>query len=145
MAKRNLCAVWIGAIMLSGMIILEAGCGVPEELIGVRFKSFANTGSREIYVGIPDLGNGSQRAETDYSWSQPGDHAVEFTLDRANDKLVAKVDSTSVKYTDLTENIGLYSGGKCTLDTINSFQIQVVHTFTQRFDMQPRAVENLEP
>ena len=125
MTKRNICALGLCVIMLSGMIILGAGCGEPEELIGVRFKSFANTGSREIYLGIPDLGIGSQRTERDYSWSKPGDHEVAFALDRANDKLIASVGSTALEYPNLTESIELFSGGTCTLDQIHSFLIQV--------------------
>ena len=57
MTKKNLCALLISAIILSGVIILATGCNGPEEVIGVRFKSFANTGSNEIYLGVPDLGS----------------------------------------------------------------------------------------
>jgi hypothetical protein len=126
MTKRNLCALWLGAIMLSGMIILEAGCSGPEEVIGVRFKSFANTGSREIYLGVPDLGHGDQRVERDYSWSSPGEHEITFILDRGDDKLIARVDSTYLEYPNLSENIELFTSGTCTLDKINSFVISVV-------------------
>jgi hypothetical protein len=95
-------------------------------VIGVRFKSFGNTGSREIYLGVPDLGQGGQRAEIDHSWSRPGEHQITFELDRGGDMLIASVDSTSLEYTDLTENIELYTSGTCTLDKINSFVISVV-------------------
>lgn len=44
----------------------------PAEVAGVRFRSFANTGGREIFLGIPDLGQGGNRVETDYTWQQPG-------------------------------------------------------------------------
>lgn len=44
----------------------------PAELAAVRFRSFANTGGREIYLGIPDLGMPGGRVETDYTWERPG-------------------------------------------------------------------------
>jgi hypothetical protein len=112
--------------MLSGVIILATGCNGPEEVLGVRFKSFANTGSREIYLGVPDLGHGDQRTEKDFSWSTPGEHEITFILDRGDDKLVVHVDGTSLEYPNLTEKIGLFTSGDCTLDQINSFVISVV-------------------
>jgi hypothetical protein len=69
---------------------------------GVRYKSFANTGSREMYVGIPDLGDGDNRVETDFTWSSPGTHTVSFAYDETEDKLVGTVDSTTLEWPDIS-------------------------------------------
>jgi hypothetical protein len=69
---------------------------------GVRYKSFANTGSREMYVGIPDLGVGANRVETDFSWSSPGTHTVSFAYDEANNKLIGTVDGTTLEWTNIS-------------------------------------------
>ena len=47
--------------------------GVIDDIVysgGARFKSFGNTGSREIYVGVGDLGVGANRNEADHVWSE---------------------------------------------------------------------------
>jgi hypothetical protein len=49
--------------------------------VGVRYKSFGNTGSREIYIGKDDLGIAANRVETDYVWVFPGQYQVVFTND----------------------------------------------------------------
>jgi hypothetical protein len=52
--------------------------------VAVRYKNFANTGDREIYVGVPDLGVAGNRAERDHTWGNPND--VKFSYDRQNAK-----------------------------------------------------------
>jgi hypothetical protein len=69
---------------------------------GVRYKSFGNTGSREMYVGIPDLGVGANRVETDFTWTSPGNHTVSFAYDKSNDKLVGTVDSTTLEWPNIS-------------------------------------------
>jgi hypothetical protein len=48
---------------------------------GVRFKSFANTGSNEIYIGTGDLGVAANRAERGVTWTKPGSYDFSFTYD----------------------------------------------------------------
>jgi hypothetical protein len=85
-----------GPTVEAGNLLGENGEG------GVRYKSFANTGSREIYVGIPDLGVGANRVETDFTWSSPGNHTVSFAYDKINDKLVGTVDGTTLEWTNIS-------------------------------------------
>lgn len=56
----------------------------------VRFKSLANTGSRELYLGVPDLGVASNRVETDAIWVS-GDNDVTFEYDDSAGKMKASV------------------------------------------------------
>jgi hypothetical protein len=53
------------------------GCGAPAKNAAVRFKSFGNTGSNEIYLGVGNLGIGGNRVEQDFTWSA-GDYPIEF-------------------------------------------------------------------
>ena len=70
---------------------------------GVRWKSFANTGSREMYVGVPDLGIGDNRVEVDFVWSSPGTHDVSFAYDKDEDKLVGTVGDKTLEWEKISD------------------------------------------
>jgi len=55
-----------------------------------------------MYLGVPSLGVGINRVETDYTWSSPGTHAVEFAYDKGNSKLTAEVDGTTLEWIGIT-------------------------------------------
>jgi hypothetical protein len=55
--------------------------GEPVKVAGVRFRSFGNTGGNEIYIGLGDLGVGSNRVEKGYTWTKPGSYPITFTYD----------------------------------------------------------------
>mgnify|MGYP000665198746 CR=1 FL=1 len=61
----------------------------PLKVAGVRFRSFGNTGGNEIYLGVGDLGVGSNRVEKGHFWSKPGSYPVTFTYDPSALTLVA--------------------------------------------------------
>ncbi|MBL8793675.1 MAG: hypothetical protein JNM56_07215 [Planctomycetia bacterium] len=64
--------------------VIELGAAQAiDATAAVRYKSFANTGSREIYVGKPDLGVGANRSEVDFSWLKPGEYNIAFSYDGA--------------------------------------------------------------
>ena len=94
---------------LDGIMLLvsdaEAGAEAPNVLpgedpevvtlpVGFRFRSFGNTGGDEIYVGGPDLGNGSQRIATGYTWSSPGTHEFTFSFNPASGYITVDLDGT---------------------------------------------------
>jgi hypothetical protein len=64
------------------------------EAAGVRYRG--NSSGNEIYLGIPDLGVGSNRVEASYpnvyaNW-QDGTYAVTFSFDQAANKIVTTID-----------------------------------------------------
>jgi hypothetical protein len=74
----------------------------PAEVAAVRFRSFGNTGGAEVFLGIPDLGQGGNRVERDYTWSRPGTHWVAFAYDAETYLTAAAVYSfDSEAYVDL--------------------------------------------
>lgn len=60
-----------------------------ESLAGVRFKSLGNTGSKETYLGVPDIGTASHRTERDVTWAATND--ATFQYDAINDELLATI------------------------------------------------------
>jgi len=70
-----------------------------ESLAAVRFKSLGNTGSKEIYLGVPDVGTGSHRTERDVTWAATND--ATFQYDAINDELIATIANVNGTY-DLT-------------------------------------------
>ncbi|TVQ09675.1 MAG: hypothetical protein EA364_13510 [Balneolaceae bacterium] len=93
-----------------------------EKGFGVRFKSFANTGSREIYLGAGDLGVGSNRSEVDLRWAE-GANAVSFGYDAANDRLTASANGVNLIYGNLAANVA--ANTSCTIDTIDRVEVLV--------------------
>jgi predicted ribosomally synthesized peptide with SipW-like signal peptide len=62
---------------------------------GVRYRAFAQTSQRELFLGKADLGTGN-RAEQDLTWINPGTNTTIFTYDQLNDKLTAQVNGGTV-------------------------------------------------
>lgn len=74
---------------------------------GARFRSLANTGADEIYLG-PNMGAGGypNRTQAQFSWVNPGSNAVTFTYDPVADKLVATAGATTLEYPDISAHAG---------------------------------------
>lgn len=70
---------------------------------GVRFKGFTTkkNGDREFYLGVPDLGVGSNRVETDLKWNNPGTQSFEL-----NYNPVTGIFDGTIKGKTLSMNIG---------------------------------------
>ena len=98
------------------------------DLIGVRFRSFANTGGEELYTGIPDLGNGANRTASNLNWAE--ENSVTFTFDPTADKLIATVTNgngtTTIEYPNLTKALA-NKGIAYTLDDLNIMQITLAN------------------
>lgn len=67
------------------------------QLGGARYRSFANTGGDEIYVGVPDLGRGAARAQRNIRWAAV--NTVGFAVDPQADVLEAWVVNENGVYT----------------------------------------------
>ncbi len=101
-------------------------CFVPhaEDLVGVRYRSFGNTGSNEVYAGVPDLG-ATPRAEAGLSWLS-GDNTFSITYSPATGL------STTVNAgTPLTRSVAQITsdmaakGKTLTLGDLNVMQVTV--------------------
>ena len=84
---------------------------------GVRYKSLNNGTTREIYLGKPDLGIGTNRVEIDAVWT--GSNNIRFTYDPAAGNLQTHVQTGANGY-DLTYPIG-------DLNDLNYMQIDVIN------------------
>lgn len=113
-------------IITAGEFIGSGGPGTGESLAGNRFRSFANTGGKENYLGIPSLGNPApQRVERDITWTTNTLMSYDFTFqyDQANDKLVSMIAGGTLEYLDWSTKLPNYK----TRDAadLNAFQISV--------------------
>lgn len=106
--------------------LTTTACYVPhaQDLIGVRYRSFGNTGSNEVYAGVPDLG-ATPRAEAGLTWAS-GDNTFSITYGPATGL------STTVNAgTPLTRSIAQITsdmsakGKTLTLGDLNIMQITV--------------------
>ena len=61
--------------------------------LGSRFRSFNNTGGEEVFVGLHDLGVGSNRTAQNISWTKPGVHQVVVEYDADTQTLSTTVGS----------------------------------------------------
>ena len=79
----------------SPVIASEGAANFAYKYGGVRYKSFANTGSKEHYLGMDDLGIASNRVETNYTWTSPGEHTFTFEYDPQTYTLSSNIDSNA--------------------------------------------------
>ncbi|MCA9932121.1 MAG: hypothetical protein KC419_26740 [Anaerolineales bacterium] len=110
------------------MIVTSEDVSIEKELIGVRFRSFANTSGSELYTGLIPLAAGSSRVDTDLIWEE--ENFVMFAFDREADKLVAAVSNesgtTDIEFTELSEAL-FRKGHTYTVDDFTVMQITVVN------------------
>lgn len=72
---------------------VNSGNLLNTEDLAVRYKSFANTGSKEVYLGVPDLGVGANRVEADHVWAHPGPTGFLFSYSSSSDEIITALDS----------------------------------------------------
>lgn len=102
---------------VSADLSIESGYNPDAELkAAVRYKSFDNGGDREVYLGVPDLGVGSNRVETDYSWTT--NHYLKFDYHMR--------DNTDNLYTTVDGNDPLLTYSVGPLSDLDYIQIDVV-------------------
>jgi len=86
------------------------------DLIASRYRSLANTGGSEIYLGIPDLGSAARRTEINILW-QLGANAFTFTYDKPNNLLTTTVVNGNGTYSLTYPNVSAAIGGTCSVTT----------------------------
>jgi len=70
---------------------------------GVRFRSFADTGGGEVYLGQPDLGSPDTRVEANFDWDSPGTYPFVFTYQK--NQLEVEVNGKTLGYASVDEPI----------------------------------------
>jgi len=104
-----------------------------------------------MYLGVPSLGVGINRVETDYTWSSPGTHAVEFAYDKGNSKLTAEVDGTTLEWIGITITADSYGESvmlikiahrhvSCSLLSAPAFKVcrsPIIHSCTSKPQVDP--------
>jgi hypothetical protein len=98
--KYGLMAGFLVIFMIAGMAeaatVTSGWDPDAENLFGVRYRSFANTGGGEVYLGIPDLGNGSNRNEINLNWGQSND--ITYSYDPLNRLVSTTVNGSTLTY-----------------------------------------------
>lgn len=110
------------------LVVVSGNVAFLDTYGGARFRSLANTGGSEIFVGIPDLGVQGNRDERNATWAT-GDNQITITLDTINDLLTAEVSNAngvfSLTYNNLLANASSIAGAGGSLADVNAFQLTV--------------------
>jgi hypothetical protein len=132
--KKTILAVLLALIGVVGVgnAFAQAPIWIPgvlfntEDLVGVRFRSFANTSDPELYLGIPDLRLPSNRTAADVTWAEI--NQITFTYNSTEDKLVAQVSNIngtfSAEYPGIAYEIQAH-GKRFTVNDLNYIQITI--------------------
>lgn len=106
----------------SGFVITPGGASGATKMMGVRFRSFNNTGAGEIYLGRGDLGVGANRVEQQYNWVKPSTNAFTFSYDPGTDDITATLGSNSpLVFNDVSQ------GAACPIEDVNVLEIGVLN------------------
>jgi hypothetical protein len=134
--KKTFLAVLVAIVCLAGVgsafaappVWIPGVLSDTEDLVGVRYRSFANTADPEIYLGIPDLGLPANRLATDVTWAES--NQITFTYSSADDKLTTQVTNGngtfSLEFPGVAAAIKA-SGKVFTVNDINFLQITIVN------------------
>ena len=104
----------------------EFSCGLGEGQLGdfvkgmgARWKSFGNTGSNELYVGVGDLGVGSNRVESGYTWGD-GWYHLQMWFDPGADTLYGAInDEVELSWGSVSTTAG------CPVSEMDQLQLHV--------------------
>lgn len=116
------------SIATAAPIVTPGGFDVDEELAGVRYRSFGNSGGEEIYLGVPDLG-APPRSATDITWVS-GTNNVEWTFDPNTDSMTTTVTNSNggspfvLNYSNFAADL-ITKGKTLGLNQITEMQINV--------------------
>ena len=91
--------------LLIALALLTAIPAMADDCLdaGVRFRSFADTGGGEVYLGQPDLGSPDTRVEANFNWDSPGTYPFVFTYQK--NQLEVEVNGVTLGYASLDEPI----------------------------------------
>lgn len=90
---------------------VEYGNNIDESLMTVRFRSFDNTGGHEVYTGVPDVGDSSNRTSMNYSWWYK--QHVTISYDAFSDVLSVSLYHCQRHEDDDDDFAAVESGGPC--------------------------------
>jgi hypothetical protein len=91
----------------------------------VRFRSFANTGGKEHFLGVGDLGVGGNRVEQEITWANPSNNSVFYEYQQRVDAHQSTVNAlTTLLYGSLASR--LQSKTSCTLQSLTQLRIAVL-------------------
>ncbi|MCJ7536555.1 MAG: hypothetical protein MUO57_13585 [Anaerolineales bacterium] len=100
---------------------------------GVSYRELATGGEKEVYLGVPDLGDAARRTQTDLTWGTS--NTITFTFDPVLDKLTTTVDNGTtdweLDYQNYSSNVRdlVYAGNQAAADEalskLNYMQINV--------------------
>ncbi len=116
-----MCFVGAGKALADPPVWIPGVLSDTEDLVGVRYRSFANTADPEVYLGIPDLGLPANRTEEDVTWVET--NQITFTYSNTAHKLTTQI------YNGI-ETISAEFGNVAATDNINFLQITIVNSDT---------------
>jgi hypothetical protein len=103
-------------------IIIIPGTGDKEKGFGVRFRNFTNSAAQqEIYLGVGDLGVGSNRSQKHAIFTQNGSTPVDFAYNAGDDELSASAGSDFVVFENLSANMP----SNCSIEDIDRAELWV--------------------
>lgn len=103
-------------------IIIIPGPGDKEKGFGVRFRNFTSSAAQqEIYLGVGDLGVGSNREQKHAVYTQNGTTAIDFAYNAGADELSASVGSDYVIYENLSANMP----ASCSINDVDRAELWV--------------------
>lgn len=103
-------------------IIIIPGPGQKEKGFGVRFRNLTSSAAQqEIYLGVGDLGVGSNRVQQHATYMQNGTTAIDFSYNPVADELSASAGSDFVIFEDLSANMP----ANCSISEIDRAELWV--------------------
>ncbi|MGD0844510.1 MAG: hypothetical protein ABSA06_09120 [Geobacteraceae bacterium] len=124
------CLAGVGSAFAAPPVWIPGVLADTEDLVGVRYRSFANTADpgHKIYLGIPDLGVPANRLATDVTWADT--NQITFTYSSTDDILTTQVTNGngtfSLEFPGVAAAIKA-SGKVFTVNDINFLQITIVN------------------
>ncbi|MGW8226631.1 MAG: hypothetical protein ACWGOY_12905 [Anaerolineales bacterium] len=124
----------LGVALSAGTPVVIPGFDPTAVLLGgVRYRELATGNDDEVFLGVPDLGDGTHRSQTNLVWGSSND--LTFTYDPILDKLSTTVDngtsSWTLDYLDFSDQVRdlLYGGNQGmadeALNRLNYLQISL--------------------
>jgi hypothetical protein len=107
----------------TGPVVTPGYSGLTEAA-GVRYRG-QNSGN-EIYLGIPDLGVGSNRLETGYTWAPSTTYKVTFAFDKDNNAVNTSIVDPAGGTKSLSYDFDDKLAPKCDVASWDTLDINVV-------------------
>ncbi|HUV27979.1 MAG TPA: hypothetical protein VMW34_11500 [Anaerolineales bacterium] len=124
----------LGVALSAGTPVVSPGSDATAVHLGsLRYRELATGNDAEVFLGVPDLGDGTRRTQTDLTWGTS--NTITFTFDPVLDKLTTTVDNGTtdwvLDYQNYSSNVRnlVYAGNQAAADEalskLNYMQINV--------------------